>query len=219
MGSWITSSKFLTSERLFWKRKFNLKIQAVNNTRIVSQRKRGAECRRTVGSGQKRRFGAPRGRVGASESTRNSQPLISGFSCVLMSKCYPSLLLLILPWCSHGGPKKAISWKSAYPSFSAAEIFLLFAPSHKPCIFPEFTYSFSFLKPSTLGCHCSGICITFFVRPDLFDINVWSLMYVSSMYDHWSQRDKGSQRKFTCLHPSRYLSCCLVLDVKKSLKE
>lgn len=118
LGSWITSSKFLTCERLFWKRKFDLKIQAVNNTRIISQRKREAECRRTVGIGQKRRFQAPRGRVGDSESTRNSQPLISGFSCVLMSKCYPFLLLLILPWCSLGGPKKAIFWKSAYPSFS-----------------------------------------------------------------------------------------------------
>lgn len=95
MGSWITSSKFLTSERLFWKKKFVLKIQAVNNTRIVSQRKREIEFRRTVGIGQKRTFGATRGRVGDSENTHNSQPLISGFNCVLMSKCYPALLLLI----------------------------------------------------------------------------------------------------------------------------
>lgn len=120
LGSWITSSKFLTSERLFWKKKFVLKIQAVNNTRIVSQRKREIEFRRTVGIGQKRTFGATRGRVGDSENTHNSQPLISGFNCVLMSKCYPALLLLILPWCLRGGPKKIIFWKSAYPSFSAA---------------------------------------------------------------------------------------------------
>lgn len=175
LGSWISSSKFLTSERLFWKKKFVLKIQAVNNTRIVSQRKREIGFRRTVGIGQKRRIGATRGRVGDSENTHNSQPLVSGFSCVLMSKCYPALLLLILPWCLRGRPKKTIFWKSAYPSFSAAKNFLLFEPSHKLFIFPEFTYSFGFFKPSTLSCHCSGICITFFVRPYCFEINDHSL--------------------------------------------
>lgn len=70
---------------------------------------------------------------------------------------------------------KKQSWKSAYPSFSAAKSFVLFEPSHKLYIFSEFTYSFSFLKPSTLSCHCAGICIIFFVRPYLFEINDHSL--------------------------------------------
>lgn len=52
-----------------------------------------------------------------SENTHNSQPLISGFNCVLMSKCYPALpfahFTLVFAW-----QAKTKSFReSAYPSF------------------------------------------------------------------------------------------------------
>lgn len=159
---------------------------------VVSQN----NAEREQGLARKSNPGSTKQKVEGGEILHDNWPLPSVFSCFLLSKCYPTFFFLLLPWCLLGLPKETVLWKLAYPSFSAAKLFLSFGLSHELSIFSEFIYPLIFL---------------FLMFPRLSTLKLSSMrLYLFEISDHILYEHITQDVCDVFLH---------MVDIKNSLKE